>query len=53
MRCSAKVGAASILASDFFFLVGNLDIIVCRLRAAGESNVHIDLGQFLFVFVSW
>lgn len=55
MRHSAKAGAASKLARDdfFFFFQGNLDTVVCRLRATGDSNVHIDLGQFLFVFVSW
>lgn len=52
MRLSAEVGAASILASDFFW-VESLDTMFCRLRAAGDSNVHVDLGQFLFVFVSW
>lgn len=48
-----RLGQPAFWPVIFFFLVGNLDIIVCRLRAAGESNVHVDLGQFLFVFVSW
>lgn len=44
-RHSARAGAASKLArDDFFFFQGNLDTVVCRLRATGDSNVHIDLG---------
>ena len=49
VHCGARVGAGSILASDF--LVRNSGALICRLRAAGESHVQVDLGQFLCLFL--